>query len=400
MASTFHNAERGIYYKILSNDRRSYYVDIHQGDKRKRIHVEGGLREARRYREELLYKQRHHEIDVFKKQENPLFEEFVHNDFLPWSKLNKRSYKRDQQLCANLNRLFEGRRLNSITVKDVEGYKAERKCENSRSGKYELDRPVSNATVNREVSCLRKIFNLAIEYEVAKSSPVKKQRGKGGIFLQEPKKQERYIDADEFRRIYEVACEPFKPVLLTAYNTGMRSEEFLSLKWEQVKLHDPPLEMIGPGGVIQNYGNISVYKTKNDDPREVPINRTLWEWMRSQRRDSEDYVLKSSLGTRYSSIKDQFKNALRKAGSKPARIHDLRGSWATRMNENGVDTHTIMIVGGWSSLKVLERYLKRNKATSVLAVQTLDKDQGSVTQTAPKSQFRPKKANIDVASNY
>jgi len=42
------------------------------------------------------------------------------------------------------------------------------------------------------------------------------------------------------------------------------------------------------------------------------------------------------------------------------------------MNENGVDAYTIMKIGGWSSLSVLERYLRRNQKNFILAVQSLD----------------------------
>jgi len=46
------------------------------------------------------------------------------------------------------------------------------------------------------------------------------------------------------------------------------------------------------------------------------------------------------------------------------------------MNENGVDAYTIMKIGGWSSLAVLERYLRRNQKHFILAVQSLDTDGG------------------------
>ena len=65
---------------------------------------------------------------------------------------------------------------------------------------------------------------------------------------------------------------------------------------------------------------------------------------------------------------------------------DLRGSWATRMNENGVDAYTIMKIGGWSSLSVLERYLKRSQKYFILAVQSLD----SIPENGQKSVLKTK----------
>ena len=99
-----------------------------------------------------------------------------------------------------------------------------------------------------------------------------------------------------------------------------------------------------------------MFKTKSGKPRKIPINRPLWEYFVTQDREPDEYLSQSSRGGRFTTIKKQFQNALKRAGLKPARIHDLRGSWATRMNENGVDASTIMKIGGWSSLAVLERY--------------------------------------------
>ena len=259
----------------------------------------------------------------------------------------------------------------------METFKIERKAEKVRIRDYELDRFISNATVNREIACLKRMFNLAIKWKEAKRNPVNDVE-----FLQEAKLQERYIDEGEFERLYEAACDTVKPVLLVAYNTGMRLEEFLSLKWSQVHLNDPPIKMVGD---ILNYGYIQIFKTKSGQSREIPINRTLWEYLATQVKGPDAYVLTASHGGRFRSIKDQFKNALKRVGLQPARVHDLRGSWATRMNENGVDAYTIMKIGGWSSLSVLERYLRRNQKNFILAVQSLDSNKTYSTKIIKKS---------------
>lgn len=192
----------------------------------------------------------------------------------------------------------------------------------------------------------------------------------GVRMLKEPKKQERYIDDEEFGRLYEAAFDNIKPVLLVAFHTGMRTEEFLSLKWSQVYLNDPPVKIVGSSA--SDYGHIEIFKTKNNERRFVPINETLWNWLVQQERIEDDYVFKASHGGRYRSIKDQFKHALKRAGLKDARIHDLRGSRATRMNEKGADPYTIMEIGGWSSLLQLQRYLRFNKKNAAEAIQRLD----------------------------
>ena len=75
----------------------------------------------------------------------------------------------------------------------MEYFKIERKAERARSRNFELDRFVSNATVNRETACLKRIFNLAIKWKEAKRNPVNDVE-----FLQEAQLQERYLDEEEF----------------------------------------------------------------------------------------------------------------------------------------------------------------------------------------------------------
>lgn len=116
-----------------------------------------------------------------------------------------------------------------------------------------------------------------------------------------------------------------------------------------------------------------MFKTKSGKAHEIPINNTLWEYLKTQSRDNpNDYVLKASHGNRFRSIKDQFKNALKKVGLEPARVHDLRDSWAMRLLEKDVDPYTVIRLGGWSSFKTFKRYLRRYQRNLTLAVQNLD----------------------------
>jgi integrase len=371
-----------VYFKIKANNKRVWYYDINIGGKRKRGVAGATKREAEKM--EAILKAKYHQGDsnLFQKPNNPVFREFS-DKYLRWSKANKASWRRDEQFIAVLVRWFGDIKLSSIDAGDIEEFKIERQSDTARGNGYVTDRPISNSTINKELACLKRMFNLAIEWKDANSNPLTRIRN-----LPETSKQERYITLDEFERLYEAAGATLKPVLLIAYHTGMRTEEFLSLTWSQVHLNVPPRRVVGSD--LLNYGWIELFKTKSGRAREVPINRTLWEYFMTQERNPDDYVLRSSQGDRFTTILVQFKAALKRAGLKSARVHDLRGSWATRMNENGVDTHAIMQIGGWGSLKMLERYLRRNVANLMAAVQTFDEPDGEkhATYMPPKTVLR------------
>ena len=48
--------------------------------------------------------------------------------------------------------------------------------------------------------------------------------------------------------------------------------------------------------------------------------------------------------------------ACAKAGIEGFRVHDWRHDWAARMVMAGVDLYTLMRLGGWSSLQMVQRY--------------------------------------------
>lgn len=355
----------GVYYKMRANGTRVWYYDlcvdgrrlrgIGGNTKREAVETLAALREK--------YRRGH---DVFQKPEDPTFEDFA-SEFLVWSQNNKRSFKRDEQLVENLMRWFRHYRLSSIHPADVERFKAERKQEKRRGSHGTLNRQISNATVNREVACLKRMFNLAMQWGKALRNPVNAVR-----FLQEPPKKERYVTPIEARRLIDAAYETMKPVLICAFNTGMRLQEILSMQWPQVDLYDPPRQLIG-GGL--HYGHIELLNTKNGKKRIVPINRDLWQVLVDLKRKNKygcHDVFQSSNGRRFSNINDQLKNLIKRAGVEPATFHDFRHSWASWMSERGEDIYTIMEIGGWSSLAVLQRYLHRSKRNLILAAQRLD----------------------------
>jgi len=86
---------------------------------------------------------------------------------------------------------------------------------------------LKNSSVNRELSCLRKIFNLAIDLGYVAVNPVRKVKSlseKGSM-------RERILSKDEEVRLFEAATLHLKPMPMVAIYTGFRRGAIFNLKW-------------------------------------------------------------------------------------------------------------------------------------------------------------------------
>jgi site-specific recombinase XerD len=61
-------------------------------------------------------------------------------------------------------------------------------------------------------------------------------------------------------------------------------------------------------------------------------------------------------GIPYISVRNSFDTACQRAGLSDVTPHTLRHTFATRLIENGVDLRTVRELGGWSQIKMLDRY--------------------------------------------
>ena len=260
---------------------------------------------------------------------NPKLEDYS-KQYLATSKTDKRSWKRDEQLINNLNRIIKGKHLNQIKPNDLELYKSHRKSNK-----------VANATINRELSCLRRIFNLAIKDNNAIKNPVNDIK-----FLKEPPGRTRYLSVDEITNLLKNCDSHIKSVVITALNTGMRLGEILNLKWVCVFIDN----------TINPYLEISMSKTNKK--RFIPLNNAmidLFNKLKVKSRDS-DYVFLKKSGEKLKSIDTQFKNALDNAKIKDFRFHDLRHTFASHFVMNGGDLLSLKELLGHSNLEMVNRY--------------------------------------------
>lgn len=267
------------------------------------------------------------------------FVEFAREFIEIYSKQNKKSWKRDEVSLKSLGPFFKGKTIQDIGPELIERYKAKRKTE------------VSPATVNRELSFLKTMFNKSVEWGRLESSPLKNVKK-----FKEPNFKDRILNVDEMKRLIDAADNHLEPILIIALNTGMRKGEILSLKWENIKL---------------SKRCIHLEDSKAGKSRDVPMNGLVIEALSAIPQNSEYVFFNSRTGGPIQDVKTAFKTACENAEIKGLRFHDLRHTAATRMVETGTNLVTVSKILGHSSILMTMRYAHPTPENMRLAVEKL-----------------------------
>jgi excisionase family DNA binding protein len=264
-----------------------------------------------------------------------------------YAKVNKRSWKDDSyRLEARMKPYFGSYQLEEITPLMVEKYRAQR-----------LKEGVTRSTVNRETTILKKMFNLAIDWNLAAQNPVLKVK----LFSEKDTQKERILTCEEEVALLAESPAFLRPILEVALNTGMRRGEILNLTWEQVDLSKKL---------------IVVRQTKSGKDRAIPINDSLYGILRALKAldGRQELVFPNPMtGKPYTEVKKSFKLACKRAGIAGLRFHDLRHTFASRLIEAGADIVTVRDLLGHFSVKMTQRYTHPGRSQRVDAVGLLDR---------------------------
>jgi integrase len=125
--------------------------------------------------------------------------------YLEWSRVNHAGHKPTRSRIERLRATFGPKQLRDITPLAIDTYVAER---------AQACKP---ATVNREVSTLRHMFQKAIEWGKAAQNPAVTMRP-----LRANNHRLRYLSLEEIHRLLQAADMVLWPIVLTALHTGLR----------------------------------------------------------------------------------------------------------------------------------------------------------------------------------
>ncbi len=235
------------------------------------------------------------------------------------------------------------RQVKEIYPADIEGFKLRRR------------KDVSGSTVNRELALLKRMFNLAIDWDLyLGSNPVRKVK-----FFQEINLGFRVLTTQEETKFLASATPYIQDIAIFALNTGLRIGEILTLTWERVDLE-------------KNLLNVFAHKTHKIRP--VPVNtearRILEFWAMGKRNEFVFY--NHETGNPFVDLKAGFALACRKAGIEGVTWHTLRHTFASRLLERGADIVTVQQLLGHSTVTVTMRYTHTNLDSKRSAVAKLE----------------------------
>lgn len=279
-------------------------------------------------------------------------------DFLTDYEINKRdTLKRAKWSVDCLKKSFQGMRATDITTDRIKAYIEKRMKEG-----------LSNASINRELAVLKRMFSLGAE-----STPPKVNLIPYIPILKESNVRKGFFELEEYVALKDALPYYLKPVVTFAYHTGWRAGEILNLTWDKVDLKQ---------GII----SLNPGETKNKKARMVYLNEELTREMKSLSSNRQlgcSFVFHHN-GDRIKRITRAWGTACIKAGlCEPLRdengeavvrriskgkvkekvvmiptklFHDFRRTGVRNMVRAGIPERVAMMVSGHKTRSVFDRY--------------------------------------------
>ena len=347
-----------------------YWIDYYD---RNRERVQESTHSSRKADAEALFALRKSELlrGVYKRPVKITFSDFGKR-YMEHAQANKRSWLRDEQMLGHLKAFFGNeRQLTEIVPADIEGYKLARKAK------------VSGSTVNRELALLKRMFNLAINWDLfLDSNPVRKVK-----FFREVNIGLRVVSPEEEEKLLRNASPCIQDVIRFALNTGLRIGEIFSLRWSDVDWENSVLNILAP---------------KTQKLRTVPINgqarKVLDYWALGRRNEFVFY--NPDTGKPFVDLDGGFALACKKAGVEGVTWHTLRHTFASRLVNRGVDIVTVQQLLGHSTITVTMRYTHTNLDSKRTAVAKLESYSDNLVTVCTKMQQGRAKLSPKAAVSY
>jgi len=270
------------------------------------------------------------------KVERVKFEELA-QDFLNDYRINgRKSLESAEIFVKRLGKHFDGWRVVDITTPLIQKYILTRQGEG-----------LTNATINRHLSALKRMINLG-----ARQTPPKVLRVPHIPTLKENNARTGFFEHDEFLALRGALPDYLKAVVTIAYHTGFRREEILSLRWDQVDMDQRC--------IVLNAGT-----TKNNEGRIAYMTEDLFHVLEAQKRIRDIkaptcplvcFRLENGKAVPIASFRKVWSRVCKKIGLEGRILHDFRRTAVRNMIRAGVPKSVAMKISGHKTRSIFDRY--------------------------------------------
>lgn len=260
------------------------------------------------------------------------YTEFFEQHYLPYVKLRKRSWNRDEELYRlRIRHVFGNKYLDQITRQQIQAFHTALKAAG-----------LAASTCNHHVKLLKYSLNLAISWEMMEGpNPAAKVP-----LYHEDNKVAHYLNDAELERLLSVLHSDRNRIVcqiaFLLLSTGCRLNEVLSAKWSDIDLE-------------QKIFLVRATNSKSKRIRAVPLNESAMEVL--HQLDTREYLfINTQTGKPYTAIAKVWHRIRKKAGLEHLRLHDLRHQYASFLVNSGRTLYEVQQILGHSDSKVTERY--------------------------------------------
>jgi integrase len=283
----------------------------------------------------------------------------------------RRRYKSSE---ANLEAFFGDSRLDHISTTRIEEFKRVRREDG-----------VKAATINRDLRFLAQILKQAEREKYIGRSPF----DLGKFFANETRERRKphILSFEEQEKLLGVAQPRVRVLTVMGVETGMRTGEMTSLRWEDIDFLN---------------GVLRVEKSKSRAGiRSVPLSgfckSELLKWRNLVGPEYSEWVFPNLSNRRHplQGGRKAWASALKKAGIAFFPIYNLRHTFASRMTAAGVSPITIALMLGHASTQIVPRYaqvLDQNRFDAMKKLESLRKE--SISKGTESESVQPTNQEI------
>ncbi len=299
------------------------------------------------------------EVGIIERKKIPAFKTAM-TEFLQWSEQEHQdhpgTHRRYQVSAVALRKQFADTPLDRISPEEVERFKMLRSAQVSPRTK----RRVMPATVNRELACLKALFNHVLKADVPLRNPVRRIK-----FCEEDNEQTRVLTVGEQSQYLAKATPMLRDVAMLMLETGMRPEEVYRIRRENVHL--------AQGFLVNPFGKTKAAR------RRVPLTASARSVLAARMSGEGAFLFPCETdSTRpVPKVNNAHDRAVRDSKVAPFRLYDLRHTWATRAAMSGIDLVTLAAMLGHSRIQMVLRYAHPTQDHQHQAMERLEKYMGA-----------------------